>query len=327
MSNIKAISKLAGVSIATVSRVLNNYPYVKIETRQAVEDAIKKLNYTPNSSAIHLRHGKTYVIGVIVPFVNHPFFSMLIQGIGEASLLHDYDIILLQQGSDKSREIEHLSMLKNKRVDGLILTSSLNTWETINDFMKYGPIISCEKIEKGIIPSVFINHFKAFYEGIHFLLKRGYKNIAICPGPAESAVSMEREQGYIAVLKELNLPNHPEWIFREHHSIKTGKEIMNLVMRMDNQPDALITGSDEVAAGVLFEAKENNISIPNDFGILGFDNQPISELLNITTIEQPIKDIGKSAMELLIKMINNKKNKLDSIQTELPFNLIERRST
>ena len=141
----KTNCKTAGVSISTVSRVLNNHPYVKEEKRKRVLDAVEELNYAKNINAIHLIKGKTYTIGVMLPFINLPYFSTIIEGIGNEALAAGYHINLCQTNYDSIEEIRVLEMMKMKQFDGMIICSRTSSWEQIETFAKFAPIISCEK--------------------------------------------------------------------------------------------------------------------------------------------------------------------------------------
>ena len=153
----KTNCKTAGVSISTVSRVLNNHPYVKEEKRKRVLDAVEELNYAKNINAIHLIKGKTYTIGVMLPFINLPYFSTIIEGIGNEALAAGYHINLCQTNYDSIEEIRVLEMMKMKQFDGMIICSRTSSWEQIEPFAKFAPIISCEKMNHPLISSVYVS--------------------------------------------------------------------------------------------------------------------------------------------------------------------------
>lgn len=175
MANIKQIAKTAGVSISTVSRVLNNHPYVKEEKRKRVLDAVEELNYAKNINAVHLIRGKTYTIGVMLPFINLPYFSTIIEGIGNEALLAGYHINLCQTNYDSIEEIRVLEMMKMKQFDGMIICSRTSSWEQIEPFAKFAPIISCEKMKHPLISSIYVDHYEGFRLGTAYLLSRGHE--------------------------------------------------------------------------------------------------------------------------------------------------------
>lgn len=144
MTNIKDLAKMAGVSVTTVSRVLNNHPYVSKEKRNAVLAAIKESNYEQNINAVHLSKGKTQMIGVVLPFSDHPYFALLLKGIAKQALENNYKLVLFQTDYMESRELEALQMLKQKQIDSLIICSRTCEWSVIQEYLSYGTIVLCE---------------------------------------------------------------------------------------------------------------------------------------------------------------------------------------
>src|SRR3954465_6002979 len=138
MTNIKDVAKMAGVSVTTVSRVLNNHPYVREEKRNAVLDAIKQSNYQQNINAVHLSLGKTCLVGVVVPFIDHPYFALLIKGIANEALKNNYKLVVFQTDYVEESELEALQMLKQKQIDALIICSRICSWSILEDHTSYG---------------------------------------------------------------------------------------------------------------------------------------------------------------------------------------------
>ncbi|MCQ97433.1 LacI family transcriptional regulator, partial [Listeria monocytogenes] len=157
MPNIKEIAKLAGVSVTTVSRVLNNHPYVAEEKRARVQAVIDELDYSPNRSAMDLARGKTNTVGVIIPYNDHPWFDKIVNGILEAAFKNRYSVTLFPTGYDPKEEEKYLMRLKTKQVDGLIITSRANNWDVILPYLAYGPIIACEYVESKEISCSYID--------------------------------------------------------------------------------------------------------------------------------------------------------------------------
>lgn len=169
MANIRDIAKLAGVSVTTVSRVLNGHPYVSEEKRQTVLEVVEKLNYSQNANAVHLSKGKTNIVGVILPYINHPYFDAMVGGIMEGALSHNYRVLLCQTNYNKNEEIKSLHMLKTKQLDGMIICSRSNEWEIIEQYATYGSMIACEGADNIGISSVSTNHYGAL-ERVSLLL-------------------------------------------------------------------------------------------------------------------------------------------------------------
>lgn len=333
MPTIADVAKLAGLSRATVSRVINNHPYVSEEKKRLVKEAMDALNFYPNSSAQKLRSQKTETIAVFVPLLTNPFFAYLLEGIDTVSHDHGYQLLVCQTRYDKEKEVNFFNLLKTKQVDGIILTSIENVWERIKDFTKCGPIVLCnESVYRTKIPSVRLDQEYGGYIGTRHLIEKGHTKIAYCRGffrgEFVSRISVEREAGYKRALSEFGLETRKEWIFEHASDIKSGKEILRKMLLLKDRPTAIFTGSDQVAAGIINEAKTCGLRVPEDIAVIGFDDQPIAEITvpQITTIMQPMQEIGKRAGKLLIDVIE-KKDQEDVEDILLSLHLIERAST
>lgn len=324
MTNITEIAKKANVSRTTVSRVLNHHPYVKPEKRNAVLQAMKELNYVPNFNAINLSKGKTNVLGVIVPKINHPFFSNLIEGIGEECSKHSYSLLVHQSNNDPAQELEFFNRLKYKLVDGLILGSCISPCHILDEVSYFGKIVSCEASESKQIANVFINHESGIQMAINHLRDQGHQAIGLCIGNLKSGVGMSRKKSFFHYQKEYGLKWRDNWYFDEQYTIEDGIEVAKILLEQSTRPTAIVVGSDYVAAGIIYEAKNQGIRIPEDLAVIGFDNQPISKVVELTTIHQPIKELGETAANLLYNLINNKD--VSTINT-LELEFIKRKST
>jgi DNA-binding LacI/PurR family transcriptional regulator len=319
MANIKDIAKMAGVSVTTVSRVLNHHPYVSEAKKEAVLNAIKQSNYQPNINAIHLSTGKTFLVGVVVPFSNHPYFGYLIEGIAAEALKHNYKLVLFQTNYNEEREREALTMLKLKQIDALIICSRNCSWETIKDYISFGPIVLCEDARNKQVSSTFIDHYKSFNAALDYLYQKGYRNIGYCIGRKTGTNSHQRHQAYLDFLEKVKQPFNEDYIFYDCYQLEDGERVVIQLLNMDHPPSALLVTSDQVAAGILASCKEKQIKIPDELAILGFDNEPIAKVMNITTLEIPLFEVGRKLF--------NQAMKHDSIfHEEVEVKLIERQT-
>lgn len=324
MVNIKQIAKTAGVSVTTVSRVLNDHPYVNEEKRKRVLETVEELNYAKNENAVHLLRGKTFTIGVMIPFINLPYFSTIIEGIGKEALAAGYRINLCQTNYDSLEEIRVLEMMKTKQLDGMIICSRTSHWTAIEPYAKFAPIVSCEKIEHPLISSVFVNHYDGFRMGAEYLLEKGHEQIGFCLAREKSINTKQREQAFIHALHSAGKRAQTDWMFYDCYNIQDGSNVIQKIMNMKNRPTALFAASDQVAAGLITEAKKQGLQVPEDLAILGFDNHPISEALEITTIEHPSVTMGRYAFSLFHEQVQ--KGQITSTSEELTFRLIERKT-
>ncbi|MGG3451730.1 LacI family DNA-binding transcriptional regulator [Domibacillus aminovorans] len=317
MANIKDIAMMAGVSVTTVSRVINNHPYVSAEKKEAVRRAIKIVNYQRNINAVHLSTGKTFLIGVVVPFSNHPYFGLLVEGIANEALQNNYKLVLFQTNYEENREIEALTMLKHKQIDALIICSRICGWDIIDDYASYGPIILCEDTRGTNVSSTFIDHYKSFSKALEYLYNKGHQKIGYSLGRRTGTNSEKRETAYRDFLVKFNHPFDSNYIFYECFNFEDGEWVVQHLKNMRNPPSALLVSSDQVAAGILTCCKKQNISIPNELALMGFDNQPIAKIMNITTLEIPLVEVGR---KLFLQAIDN----TTISQEEIAVKLIER---
>ncbi|ANC75680.1 LacI family transcriptional regulator [Fictibacillus phosphorivorans] len=317
MTNIKDIAKLAGVSVTTVSRVINNHPYVSEEKVSAVKAAMKKSNYHRNINAVHLSKGKTHLIGVVVPFSNHPYFGLLIEGIANAALEQNYKLALIQTNYKETKEIEALKMLEDKQIDALIICSRICAWDVIESYSVYGPIVLCEDSRNDKISSTFIDHYKTFTMALHYLYEKGHQRIGYTIGRQTGANSIQRDVAYKDFLTRFTLPYEPSYIFTDRYDVEDGVRVAEHLSNMKNRPTALLVTSDQVAAGILMSCRENRLAVPHDLAIMSFDNQPISKVMHLTTLEIPFVEVGK-------KLFQQALNVQDVSHEEVQVRLIER---
>ncbi|MDR0269506.1 LacI family DNA-binding transcriptional regulator [Paenibacillus sp.] len=325
MPNIKKIAEMAGVSISTVSRVLNNHPYVNEEKRKEILSIIEKLNYSQNSNAIHLVRGKTNVIGVLLPFVNHQYYSAIIEGISKMAAKHHYNIMLCQTGYSPEKEIEVLNMLKMKKLDGVIICSTINGWEKLEKYVKFGPIVTCEETESTSLSSVYIDHYKTFALGMEYLIKHGHTQIGYCIGRNHSINSLNRKRAYLDALSSIQGIPKEEWKFADCFTVEDGTHVVQSLLQMKERPTALLVSCNHIAAGIVRAASKSGLSIPGDLTIIGCDDQQIAEILDITTIAHSSIDVGADAFTLLHDQITKKNEEIKKV--ELFPKLTERLTT
>jgi LacI family purine nucleotide synthesis repressor len=322
VANIRQIAKEAGVSVTTVSRVLNNHAYVSEEKRKAVLEAINRLNYSRNLNAIHLIKGKTNIVGVMLPYINHAYFARLLEGIASEALRSNYQLILFQTDYNPEEEMKALNMLKMKQIDGLIICSKALEWEQIEPFTDDGPILACEDTGDAAISSIYIDHYASFQQGLFYLMERGHRHIGYCLGRVNSNNSQARRKAYVDALALIDEVVREEWMFYQCYSIEDGVKVVNKLLTMKERPTALLVAGDQVAVGIMMEAKKNGIRIPEDLAIIGFDNQPIAEVFDLTTIDNQLFEMGTSAFRIVHNQIMKKKREPEKCRLE--FRLIER---
>ncbi|WLR56945.1 LacI family DNA-binding transcriptional regulator [Mesobacillus subterraneus] len=323
MANIREIARLAGVSVSTVSRVLNHHPYVSADKREAVLKTIRDLDYSPNINAVHLSLGKTNMVGVVLPTINHPYFSELLEGIAEEAMKQNTQLVLFQTGYHQDKEYEALEQLRGHLIDGIIFASRAIPFDLLLKYKSAGPIVICEDSDLDDFPSVSIEHVAAFNLGLEYLISNGHKRIAICLGRLEGTNSQKRQKAYEEKMDMIGQKVQEDWILGNCLMIQDGKRVVNQYLQMNEKPTAFLVGNDQVAAGMITEIAKQGLAVPENVAILSFDNHPISEIMRITTIDIPTKQLGAYAFNSFYK------RSCDSTYAEkiaLPFKLIERHS-
>lgn len=310
---------MAGVSVTTVSRVLNNHPYVKGEKRKAVLKAIADSNYQQNINAVHLSRGKTFLVGVMLPVSNHPYFAALVTGIASEAFNHQYNLVLIQTNYELTREIAALQMLKQKQIDALIILSRNCDWATLEEYIPCGPIVLSEDTKGKNVSATFIDHYKGFMKALEYLYRKGHRKIGYCIGRRTGTNSKFREQAYRDFLKKYSMPYNSDYVFEQCLYLEDGDRVIQGISQMEDPPTALLVTSDQVAAGIVTIARQQNISIPDELALIGFDNHPIAKMMDITTMEIPLVDVGRKLFQQAI-------NEYEITYQEIDVQLIERQT-
>ncbi|WNS43410.1 LacI family DNA-binding transcriptional regulator [Paenibacillus sp. MMS20-IR301] len=304
MANIKEIARIAGVSVTTVSRVLNNHPYVSKDKRAAVLETIEQLNYTRNMNAVHLITGRTGAVGVILPYISAFYFSIIMNGLAHEALQAQCRLILCQSNYVADEELKVLEMLRNKEIDGVIIVSTALQPETIEEYTAYGPIVSCQDSGQRRYSSVYTQHYAAFRQGLQYLADKGCRGIGYCEGRQHGNSALIRQTAYREFIEANGLDFREEWMIFDCTTEEDGAAVARSLLDMPKRPDAMIITGDHVAAGLIIEARKAGLSIPGDLAVLGFDNQPIGRLLEITTIDNHLYEMGTAAFRIIHEQIN-----------------------
>ncbi|MFC4102346.1 LacI family DNA-binding transcriptional regulator [Paenibacillus xanthanilyticus] len=299
MANIRQIAKLAGVSVSTVSRVLNGHPYVSADKRRAVEDVMARLNYSRNINAVHLLRGRTDMVGIMLPSINHPYFSRLVEGMSDEALDQGLRLVLCQTGYDENEERRALALVKEKQIDGLIVCSKSLGWSEIASYRSYGALVSCGEDAGERISSVYIDHYRSFETGMRHLLSKGHRKIGLCMSRYVSSSSERRRSAYLNALREIGEPCREAWTFYDCYDIESGADVMRRLKAMAERPTAMIVTGDQVAVGMMAEAGKHGWRVPEDLALMGLDNQPIAEVLGLTTIDNHLYEMGREALRML----------------------------
>ncbi|WP_035294186.1 LacI family DNA-binding transcriptional regulator [Clostridium sp. KNHs214] len=311
---IKHIADKAGVSLATVSRVLNDSGYVKEETRKKVVQAIKELNYTPSAIARSLTKKKTNVIGVVVPDINNPHFGELIKGISKVVDAANLNMILCDTDESPDKELKALQLLREQRIEGIIVspTSNENDFnsECLNTLENLGiPIVLLDgDVKYSNFSGVFVDNIKGAYEGTAALIKEGHNRIAIITGRINSKPAKDRLIGYKKALAANNIDIREEYIFYGDYKEESGYKLTKEILNMKERPTAIFSSNNMMTLGCIKALNEHGISIPKDMAMVAFDELKVLNILgmNISFISTPTEEMGRTAMELLLENLKDK---------------------
>jgi DNA-binding LacI/PurR family transcriptional regulator len=329
---LKEVAEAVGVSTMTVSRVINNRPYVDENTRKKILEAARKMGYTPNHVAKSLVSSRTYTIGVIIPEISHSFFPEVVRGIEEATNNKNYQIFLTNTSDSFEKEQKVINVLRSKRVDGILVSSSLTT----DDFSFYKQII------KSGLPLVFfdrgvedigascigVNDKTASRQITEHLISHNYERIGYLSGPKRVSIGKERFDGYIEAMTRHKLKIDERLIIENGFNEKGGYEAMNKLLALPKEirPRAVVAVNDPVAFGAMDAIREAGLEIPNDIAIAGFTDDIRAKLVAcpLTTVQQPAYEVGKKAASKLIRTIENKDETVENV--ELMTKIVIRKS-
>ncbi|CAM4364117.1 LacI family DNA-binding transcriptional regulator [Saccharibacillus endophyticus] len=321
MTNIREIARLAGVSTATVSRVINDHPYVNEEKRQKVLEIIRRLDYVPNSSATSLKKGMTRIVGVVsgaYTTSSTPF----IQAFNIIAQQHGFHVMLFLTDNDCGKELVALEMLRSKQLDALVCLHRANEWPIIESYTKYGPIVTWQRLVNDLIPSVFMDQYQGYMLGLEHLHARGYRRIMNVYS-SKGLNTPQRMRAYDDFSKKYWLDDSGFADLHGKVSITDGERIARSWVEQTDKPDAIACSNDDVAAGLLTELKRAGVSVPGEVAILGFDNNNLARLLDLTTVHYPSDKQAENAFAILLDRLGQEAPALHTLE----FELIERSST
>jgi LacI family transcriptional regulator len=323
---IKDVAKKANVSVATVSRVLNNLPGFSDKTKQRVLNIIKEIDYQPNAIARGLINKRTQTIGVMFPSVSSMLSSMILKGVEEAAHQHNFSVMVCNTAG--IRTMEYLRVLGEKQVDGIIFTSEFlkDEYHRVFQSMRIPVLLVLSASESNTVPYVRVDDKLAAYHATEYLIKKGHTKIAIISGSNEDLLAGAlRIKGFLQALQDNGIEHNDQRLVYGDFTFKSGCDAMEELLQRAPDTTAVFATSDEMAAGVLTVAAKHGISVPDQLSVIGFDNLRLAEMVtpSLTTVEQPLIKMGEYAAEKLITMIETGKMIGSSI---MPHRIVERQS-
>ena len=311
-TTIYDIAKKLNITAATVSRALNNNPKISLATRELVLSTASKMNYERNKLALALKSGKSHNIGVIVPRIDSNFFGSVIRGVEEELNPHGYHVIICQTHENETIENENIDTLLNAQVDGILISTSNTKPDPFNRVLKKNiPLVFFDrKINMNGVSSVTINDFEGGYLATKHLIDQGCTRIAHFSGDRSIEIFKERFGGYKQALIDSGVEFNEDYVIQTKSNREEGIKATKKLLELNPPPDALFSASDFAALGAIQELKSHNITIPNEFSVVGFANEPFTKFMELTisTIDQSPLEMGKMAARVFLEQVNNSNN-------------------
>lgn len=322
------VAREAGVSMATVSRVVNGNPNVKPSTRERVTEVIDRLNYRPNAVARGLASKKTTTVGVIIPDVTNLYFSTLARGIDDIASMYKYNIILANSDGDEQKEIKVLQTFLAQQVDGIVFMGNSIGDAVRSEITRSGtPTVLAGTVDRDDqLPSVNIDYRKSTKDAVHLLRNQGHERIGlVISNESEPVKGLHRIEGVKEAYHEAGLEFSDDFIFESSYKYEVGDELLDRLLNAN--VTGVIVSSDVLSAALVGAALDRGINIPEDLSIISTANSLISQVTRpqLSTIAQPLYDIGAVAMRMLTKLMNDEA--IDEKQVILPYTINERGTT
>jgi LacI family transcriptional regulator/LacI family repressor for deo operon, udp, cdd, tsx, nupC, and nupG len=327
---MKDVANLAGVSTATVSRVINGTAFVAPDVVSKINDAIDKLGYSPNVLGRGLRRSETKIILAIIPSAEHSFYNNILSGMQDEASRQGYDLLIGCSGDNMAAERRLLSMMENKIVDATVLLGTHMSADDLSGYNeKYNIALACERIPDAEVLTVTVDDEAAAYTAVDLIIKKGHKKIGLLTAAGTAVSALDRRQGYETALSDNGITYREEYIYMGTYDFSSGEKAYRYFSQLIDPPTAIFCISDLLAAAVIkgYAAQAaKSLSGGRYFKVCGFDNIAFSGLLTpgLTTVAQPAYEIGQTVIAKLIeKKIDPKAN---TEHIKMPFEIIERES-
>jgi LacI family transcriptional regulator len=307
MSTMREVAERAGVSVTTVSHVINETRPVSAELRERVMTAAEELGYRPNILARGLRRGETLTIGLVIPNNANPFFAEIARGIEDATFQKGYSLVLCNTEDDVSKELRYINVLIDKQVDGIIFVSAGGSEDNIRYLQARDlPFVIVDRlVPDANADTVLTDNIGGGLQATRHLLQLNHTRIGCISGPSNLTPSADRVKGYVEALEEAELAFEEQLVVRGYFDFDSGYEGAKKLLTLEDPPSAIFACNDLMATGAIRAAEEAGIQVPGDLSIVGFDDIPLATYTNppLTTVHQPIPELGAIASDLLLTRI------------------------
>lgn len=300
------VARLAGVSISTVSAVVNNKGIVSPELTKRVQHAIEAIGFRPHAGARGLRLGRTHIIGMVMQDISNPFFVEVMRGVEDEAGRNGYEIMVCDSNGQPDLEVKRLNALYAQRVDGVLLapSDSYAVRETLP--RNHAPVVFVDCVPvKADVPCVVTDNFEASYQATRYLIGLGHQRIAVISGRVVHSTIIDRVEGYRKAMQEANLPIREEYVRQGDSRIESGYQGGRSLLASYEPPTAIFTLNNRMTLGILRALRDLNIPCPQGVSVLSFDDSDWAAVFNptLTAIQQPTYEMGKRAVELLLQCV------------------------
>lgn len=329
MANMKQIARMAGVSLGTVSHVLNGSARVRDPLRKRVEEAVQALGYQPSALARGLRRDKTNMIGMIIPDVTNPFFPAVVRGAEDVAFSNGYRLVLCNTDNDHTKELAHLNELRTYLPSGLIVIPSdfSDLTRQADSYQKSGAAVVCvDRLPRRWQgDSVTADNETGSYNATKHLIQLGHERIAMIIGPLRLTNAEQRLKGFRRAMKEAGLSIAPEYIHETSFDIRGGRTKTQLLLRMVPAPTAIFAGNDMIAMGALHAIRDLGLRCPEDVSVMGFDDLDFAALMNpsLSSVYQPGYQLGVNAACILLDRVKGDRRPAQHIVLDTELKLRE----
>lgn len=307
--SIAQVAAHAGVSVATVSRVLNGHQAVREQTRKRVSESIQKMGYRVNQMARSLRTDESRLLLIMVPDIGNPFYAQIVQGINAVVQEQGYSVLLCETGGDANRERRYFDLLEARRADGAICLDPDTVQQALRgDALRFPWVACCEFDGTAAVPYVGIDNRAAAHDAVSCLIGKGHKRIAFVNSDSRFMYARERLRGYVDALEQSGIAFQPELcVSVDGLDFAAGKRAVGSLVQGADRPTAIFTVSDTLAIGVLRGLHDAGLRVPDDVAVMGFDDiaQAQQTCPALSTVAQPMRTLGEQAAYLLLRQLDD----------------------
>jgi len=310
-ATIYDVAQAAGVSIATVSKVINQTGRISDKTRKHVYQVMEKLKYEPNMVASALTKKSTYTLGLTLPDLANPFFAEIARAVEDRGREYGFSVLICSTDNDPDKEVQYLSLLTQKRVDGIISAVRIQNDHFLKKMLQHHIpfVLITREMPTLAVDTVMVDDFLGGYLAGSHLVELGHKRIAILVEDMDNTSNLERIRGCRQAMANSNVMLDEGLVLISGYSVECGKSTMKKLLSIDERPSAVFACNDLLAIGAIQAAREVGLQLPSDLSVVGFDNTILATIIDppLTTISQPIQEIGRRAVDLLIQEIKQEK--------------------